>query len=58
MKGEHVYVFRYSEGQEPAVIESLASLAERKGLGFDWFDAAFLSYQLGRRLEKDLHLRG
>ncbi len=54
VKGSQRYVFRYQAGQEADVIDAFASLAGDKVSEFDWFDAAVLSYQMGRRLEKEL----
>jgi hypothetical protein len=54
MKKGHRYVFRYPAGREADVIGSFASMAADEGQAFDWFDAAVLSYQMGRRLEMDL----
>ncbi len=54
VKGSQRYVFRYQTGQEADVIDAFASLAGDKASEFDWFDAAVLSYQMGRRLEKEL----
>ena len=54
VKGSQRYVFRYQAGQEAEVIDAFASLAAEKSSEFDWFDAAVLSYQMGRRLEKEL----
>ena len=53
-KGSERFVFRYQPGQEASVIDSLASLATDPSAEFDWFDAAVLSFQLGRRLEMEL----
>lgn len=54
VKGTQRYVFRYPAGQEAEVIDRFASLASDRDTDFDWFDAAVLSYQMGRRLEKEL----
>jgi len=54
VKGSHRYVFRYSTGREADVIESFASMAKDPETPFDWFDAAVLSYQMGRRLEMEI----
>ncbi len=54
VKGKERYVFRYGAGQEAEVIDRFAALASDRGSDFDWFDAAVLSYQMGRRLEKEL----
>ncbi len=54
VKGEHRYVFRYRTGQEADVINAFAAMANDRDSDFDWFDAAVLSYQMGRRLEMEL----
>jgi hypothetical protein len=54
VKGTERFVFRYQAGQEADVIDAFASLANDQGSAFDWFDAAVLSYQMGRRLEMEL----
>ncbi len=54
VKGDHRYVFRYQAGREADIIAAFASMAEDAEHDFDWFDAAVLSYQMGRRLEVDL----
>lgn len=54
VKGSHRYMFRYRPGNEADVIASFASLASDNSCDFDWFDAAVLSYQMGRRLEMEL----
>ena len=51
VKGAHRYVFRYQPGREADVISAFADLAGDSDSQFDWFDAAVLSYQMGRRLE-------
>ena len=56
VKGEERFVFRYQTGQEAEVIDAFASLAGDTASEFDWFDAAVLSYQMGRRLETELDL--
>ena len=54
VKGEDRFVIRYAAGLETDVIDALASLASDPASDFDWFDAAVLSYQMGRRLEMEL----
>ena len=54
VKGEERFVFRYQTGSEAEVIDAFASLAADANSRFDWFDAAVLSYQMGRRLETEL----
>ena len=54
VKGKHRYLFRYDAGCEADIISAFAGLAADPDQDFDWFDAAVLSYQMGRRLEMDL----
>jgi hypothetical protein len=54
MKGEEKFIFRYQSGQEAEVIDAFAEMAANPDSAFDWFDAAVLSYQIGRRLETEL----
>jgi hypothetical protein len=54
VKGGQRYVFRYQAGREADIISAFADMASDAETGFDWFDAAVLSYQMGRRLEMDL----
>ncbi len=54
VKGAERFVFRYQAGQEAEVIDAFAGLAADNASAFDWFDAAVLSYQMGRRLETEL----
>ncbi|MGB0714637.1 MAG: hypothetical protein ACPGXK_02095 [Phycisphaerae bacterium] len=54
VKGEERFVFRYPPGQEAKVIDAFATMAADKHSKFDWFDAAVLSYQMGRRIEMEL----
>ncbi len=58
VKGAERFVFRYQAGHEPKVIDAFASLAADRTSSFDWFDAAVLSYQMGRRLETELEQVG
>lgn len=53
-KGKHQYVFKYEQGDENVVLDSLAAMAKRKDVAFDWFDAAVLSHQLGQHLSQEL----
>ncbi len=54
VKGDERFVFRYQPGQEAKVIDAFAELAADETRPFDWFDAAVLSFQMGRRLETEL----
>lgn len=48
VKGEHRYVFQYGAGREAEVLASIVELADDPASGLDWFDAAVLSYQMGK----------
>jgi hypothetical protein len=54
VKGSERFVFRYHPGREADVIDAFSELAADPASCFDWFDAAVLSYQMGRRLEMEL----
>ena len=57
VKGDHKYVFRYSSGHEARVIGAFVDLADDDVAEFDWFDAAVLSYQMGKQIEHELETR-
>jgi hypothetical protein len=48
LKGRHQYVFQYAAGREPEVLASIVELADDPASGLDWFDAAMLSFQMGK----------
>jgi hypothetical protein len=50
VKGAQRYVFRYTPGSEPQIIDSFVDLADDASSEFDWFDAAVLSYQMGKQM--------
>jgi hypothetical protein len=54
VKGDERFIFRYQTGKEAEVIDSFAEMAADPNSSFDWFDAAVLSYQMGKRLETEL----
>ncbi len=54
VKGTEKFIFRYTSGDEPQVIDVFVELADNKESSFDWFDAAVLSYQMGKQLECEL----
>ncbi len=54
IKGTHKYVFRYSPGHEAQIISEFVNLADDDQTQFDWFDAAVLSYQVGKQIEYEL----
>ncbi len=45
-KGDHRYVFRYAEGSECDVLETVAQMAADPTCDFDWLDAASVSFQI------------
>ena len=54
VKGKHQFHFKYETGDEARVLDALVELVNRRESGFDWFDAAVLSHQLGQHLAKEL----
>lgn len=54
VKGSQRFIFRYPAGREVEVVDAFTRLAGSRESDFDWFDAAVLSYQMGRRLETEL----
>lgn len=54
VKGTEHFCFRYEVGQEARVLDALVDMVNRRDVGFDWFDAAVLSHQLGQHLAKEL----
>lgn len=53
-KGPHRFFFRYAEGRESDLLATFVALARDPESVFDWFDAAALSFQIGRQLEPEL----
>ncbi|MFA5864518.1 MAG: hypothetical protein WC975_07495 [Phycisphaerae bacterium] len=51
VKGSQRYVFRYTPGNEPEIIDTFIDLADNVETEFDWFDAAVLSYQMGKQMQ-------
>jgi len=49
-KGTEKYIFRYEKGSEDKLLETLVEQAKDKRTGFDWFDAAVLSFKLTQSL--------
>lgn len=50
--GSEQYLFRYDNGCEKELLKALEECANNKECNFDMFDASVLSYQLGRKLQK------
>jgi hypothetical protein len=53
IKREHTYIFRYTVGEESKVLEALISKAQDPSCSFDWFDAAMVSHQLGKKVAEN-----
>lgn len=47
-KGGERFEFRYFAGQEARVLSELVTLAENPASRLDWYDAAILSFEMGR----------
>lgn len=45
-KGSERYIFRYEDGHEGELLDSLIDQASDEGTDFDWFDAAVVSFKL------------
>ena len=52
-RGER-FVFRYAPGQENKLLIDLAEMADDPTCDLDWFDAAVLSHQMGKRFSQQL----
>ncbi len=53
-KGEHHFRVNYAAGDEVSALSALVEMAESRPGGFDWFDAAVLSHQLGQQMAKEM----
>ncbi len=49
-KGTEKFIFRYDSGSEDELLDALIEQAKDKRTGFDWFDAAVLSFKLTQLL--------
>ena len=49
-KGAEKFIFRYEHGREDELLDVLIERAKDKATGFDWFDAAVLSFKLTQSL--------
>jgi hypothetical protein len=49
VKGPHRFVFQYQAGGESGLVGSFLDLARDPDTGFDWYDAAVLSFHMGRQ---------
>ena len=49
-KGPEKFIFRYDVGHEDELIDAMIDQAKDERTGFDWFDAAVLSFKLTQSL--------
>jgi len=49
-KGAEKFIFRYEQGREDELLDAMIEQVKHKRTGFDWFDAAVLSYKLTETL--------
>lgn len=49
-KGCERFIFRYQEGCEDQLLDTMIDLAQSRRTSFDWFDAAVLSFKLTQSL--------
>lgn len=49
-KGSEKFIFRYDAGCEDELLDALIEQAKSPQTGFDWFDAAVLSFKLTQAL--------
>lgn len=48
------YVFRCDQGDESTLLNQVVDLVQRGETELDWFDAALISHELGRRMCRNL----
>ena len=49
-KGAEKFIFRYEPGHEEELLDVMVEQARDNRTGFDWFDAAVLSFKLTQTL--------
>jgi hypothetical protein len=49
-KGSEKYIFRYEDGCQSELLDSLVAAASNSQTDFEWFDAAVLSFKLTQSL--------
>lgn len=49
-KGTEKFIFRYDSGCEDKLLDALVEQAKDDRTGFDWFDAAVVSFKLAQSL--------
>ncbi len=53
-KGKHSYVVRYAKGGESQALAAIRDMAERRDMEFDWYDAALMAHEMGRKAGADI----
>jgi len=53
VKGRERFLFYYQDGQEAQVLASVVALAGDPDSPLDWFDAAVLSFQMGKGAKRN-----
>jgi hypothetical protein len=49
-KGTERFIFRYEQGREDELLDAMIEQVKGRRTGFDWFDAAVLSYKVTQTL--------
>ena len=49
-KGNERFIFRYRQGQEDALLDTLIDQVRSAQTSFDWFDAAVVSFKITQEL--------
>ena len=55
VKAGHKYIFRYPQGGENEIVDSIIEMAEDARTNLDWLDAATLSFQVAQGAAVDCH---
>ncbi len=50
-RGGHTWRFVWSASDIPELVQTLSDMADNDLIDLDWFDAALVIYEAGRRLE-------
>jgi hypothetical protein len=57
VRGDGRAVIRYRMGEEAGVFKQIEELAEDQTTIVDWYDAALMAHEMGKRLREVLHHR-
>ena len=53
-KGCQHFYFRWEPGAEGALLDAIVEMVSNREVNFDWFDAAVISNQIGKRMAAQL----